>query len=159
MSLTDVEALFDSVISAGNMDLAYSRDSAPATPIASRSSDPNRYVRVGPDDQTIYLSYDDCDLAAMELFQGLVGELKRSSVRRLIVDLRSNSGGSSVPGTWFATQLSGIPQINRPGGICVLVGPRTFSSGMMLAVDLMAKTDALFAGAPARERARAVRYR
>jgi hypothetical protein len=72
-------------------------------------------------------------------------------VDRVVVDLRANSGGLSIPGTWFASQLGGIPKVNRDGGLFVLIGPRTFSSGMMMAVDLMDKTDAVFAGEPLAE--------
>jgi hypothetical protein len=134
---------------ADELSIVRASDDAPNTPLAARSSDPNWYTRA--DDSTIYLSYDDCSTDAMPLLQGVVNELKRSTVDRLIVDLRDNSGGASAPGTWFASQVSGIPGINRDGGIFVLIGPDTFSSAMMLAVDFMDKTDALFAGKPLAE--------
>ncbi|MFW5776671.1 MAG: hypothetical protein ACOC2Y_04205 [Spirochaetota bacterium] len=134
-----------------DLTMVYASDSAPEKPLAARSSDPNWYARTGEDDRTIYFSYDDCTDEARGLLQDLVDELKRSSVDRLIVDLRANSGGNSAPGTWFASQVAGIPELRGDGGIFVLIGPATFSSGMMLAVDFMEKTDALFAGRPIAE--------
>jgi hypothetical protein len=137
---------------AGNeVDVVRASDSAPNTPLPSRSNEPNWYVRTGPDDMTIYLSYADCRAEAMDLFQDLVNELESSSVDRLIVDIRRNSGGTSVPGSWLASQLAGVPGLDSPGDIFVLIGPVTFSSGMMLAVDLMDKTNAIFAGQPLAE--------
>ena len=133
------------------LDIVRASDNAPNVPLAARSADANWYTRTGTAERTIYLSYGECRSDAMGLFQGLVGELKRTRVERLIVDLRRNSGGTSVPGSWFAAQLSGIQGLNREGGIFVLIGPATFSSGMMLAVDLMEKTDAIFAGEPLAE--------
>ena len=103
-------------------------------------------------DGTLFVQYNSCDLDAYGFFQGIVDELGDGRVDRLVVDLRRNGGGNSLPGTWFAKAVAGIRTVNRPGGIYVLVGPRTFSSAMMMAVDFMHHTEALFAGEPLAER-------
>ncbi|MFP4483635.1 MAG: hypothetical protein ACLFO1_02145 [Spirochaetaceae bacterium] len=134
-----------------DLDIVRAKDDAPQEALVDSSSEPNWYTRTGPDDEVIYISYDSCEMAAAGFFQAVLNEIKRTEVERVVVDLRANSGGVSFPGTWFASQLGGIPRVNRDGGLFVLVGPRTFSSGMMMAVDLMDKTDALFAGEPLAE--------
>jgi hypothetical protein len=101
---------------------------------------------------TMYVQYNSCDLDAYGFFRGIVDELDDGKIDRLVVDLRRNGGGNSLPGTWFARAVRGIAAVNRPGGIYVLVGPRTFSSAMMMAVDFMHHTEARFAGEPLAER-------
>jgi hypothetical protein len=123
-------------------------DQAAPRPLSHSSARGNWYVVGGPDGRTLYLRYDSCVMDAYALFQSVLNELKRGPVERLIVDLRWNSGGTSLPGSWFAHQVAGIPAINKSGALFVLIGPGTFSSGMMLAVDFMAWTKAIFAGQP-----------
>ena len=103
-------------------------------------------------DGTLFVQYNSCDLDAYGFFSDIVDELRDGRIDRLVVDLRRNSGGNSLPGTWFAKAVAGIRTVNRPGGITVLVGPRTFSSAMMMAVDFMHHTEARFAGEPLAER-------
>jgi hypothetical protein len=134
-----------------DLDIVRAKDDAPQHALADSSEEPNWYTWTGEGDQIIYIRYDSCDMEAAGFFQAVLNEIKRTKVERVVVDLRANSGGVSLPGTWFASQLSGIPKINRDGGLFVLVGPRTFSSGMMMAVDLMDKTEAIFAGRPLAE--------
>lgn len=134
-----------------DLDIVRAKDNAPHQTLASSSSEPNWYTRTGENDEVIYVSYDSCEMEAAGLFQTILNEIKRTEVDRVVVDLRANSGGLSIPGTWFASQLGGIPKVNRDGGLFVLIGPRTFSSGMMMAVDLMDKTEAVFAGEPLAE--------
>lgn len=134
------------------IEVVRATDDAPNTPLAARSGEPNWYTRTGLNDSVIYLRYDDCRMDAMGLFGEVLNELKRSSVERLIIDIRGNSGGISIPGSRFARQLSGIIGLDDPGDIFVLIGPGTFSSGMMFAVDLMDNTNAFFAGQPLAER-------
>ncbi len=100
---------------------------------------------------TMYLQYNQCDLDAYGFFQGVVKRLREGDLNRLVIDLRQNGGGISLPGSWFARELSGISAVNRVGGIYVLIGPGTFSSAEMMAADLMDRTKALFVGEPLAE--------
>lgn len=117
----------------------------------SRPEEANWFARTGEVDRVLYLRYDDCTLDAFGLFREVMKEVKDETVQRLIVDLRGNRGGNSIPGTWFSIRLAGVRRLQTDGGIFVLIGPNTFSSGMMLAVDLMDRTDAIFAGEPLAE--------
>lgn len=121
-------------------------DDAPITSLSGRYAGPNWYTRTGADGATVYLKYSDCVAEAKDLFAKLIAELEHSPAERLIIDIRSNSGGTSVPGRRLSRELAGIPSLQTSGSIFVLISPRTFSSGMMLAVDPMERTPALFAG-------------
>ena len=63
-----------------------------------------------------------------------------------MVDLRNNGGGVSIPGTWFAGQIAGIPALSGKGSTFVLMNAGTFSSGVMNVIDFRRKTGALLAG-------------
>lgn len=117
--------------------------------LSFQHSDESRWYEIVGN--TMYLQYNRCDLAAYTFFQGVVKRLREGDIDRLVIDLRQNGGGISLPGSWFARELSGIASVNRVGGIYVLIGPGTFSSAEMMAADLMDDTKALFAGEPLAE--------
>ncbi len=82
-------------------------------------------------------------------FADRLGEaLEALPVSRLVVDLRWNRGGDGTLNRHLLHVIIGARKINRPGAIFVLVGRRTFSAGMMLAVDMEQHTHAVFAGEP-----------
>ncbi len=81
-------------------------------------------------------------------FDELLGDLRSSDVERLIFDLRWNSGGHSAPGKNFVMKLAQLETINQPGKIFVLIGRRTFSSGVLNAIDFKRNTHAILIGEP-----------
>lgn len=98
--------------------------------------------------EVLYLRYKDCSWEALPVLREVVNRVKREPVRALIVDLRDNGGGVSIPGTWFAGQIAGIPALTGDRGTFVLMNAGTFSSGVMNVVDFKRKTGALLAGEP-----------
>jgi hypothetical protein len=99
------------------------------------SSPPNR-------EDVLYLRYDDCDAQAWDTLKGALSLLpdKESSTQnpsRLVVDLRYNSGGNSMPGTRFAKALAEKRVASIQGGVVVLVSGGTFSSAMQNAADIL----------------------
>jgi len=94
----------------------------------------------------LYLRYDVCDSRAEPVFAEVLEHLREGRAERLVLDLRWNGGGNSAPGTEFARAVSRIPSINREGSLYVFIGPRTFSSAMMNAMDFRAHTRAILAG-------------
>jgi len=126
-------------------------------PVSSSGSDPWWSVRMDatgtarPDGPVMFVSYSSCDTEAMPFLRNVVAELESGGVQRLVIDVRNNGGGNSMPGTWFASRLADINTFKEPGRIHVLVGPGSFSSALWLSVDLMDKTPALFAGLPIAE--------
>ena len=107
-----------------------------------------------PEHQAVYVRYDKCAndptkillLFSKELFEFLDGHA--ADVRRVIIDLRRNGGGNSLV---FAPVIAGLAareRFTRDGNLIVLIGPRTFSSGMMNALQLKQHARAVLMGRP-----------
>ena len=107
-----------------------------------------------PEHKSVYVRYDRCAndpkklvlLFSKELFEFLDGH--EADVERVIIDLRRNGGGNSLV---FAPVIAGLAardRFARDGRLVVLMGPRTFSSGMMNALQLKQRAGAVLLGRP-----------
>ena len=102
--------------------------------------------------QTVYVAfrgYDSFGKSAQQLFDFI----DRNPTRKLVIDMRQNSGGdftkvrkSLLPG------LKRRPDINRKGHLFVVIGRRTFSAAMTNAIDFRKETNAILVGEPAGEK-------
>lgn len=110
-----------------------------STAIARRHPDtPIWYSILDTSPDTLYLAFRSCRSDAGTVFDEVIRTLHdHAEITRLIVDMRTNSGGDSRPGTRFAQQLSGTSLAKRRGGVVLLVGPYTFSSALMNAADIL----------------------
>lgn len=100
--------------------------------------------------RTTYLAFNKVKDTPEETFEAFCKRLFQAShsAERLVVDLRWNTGGN---GTLLWPLLEGIrenPRFMKPGGLRVLVGPYTFSAGMMAAVKLEQTGRPIFFGEP-----------
>jgi hypothetical protein len=115
----------------------------------AKSAGGGNYVRV-LDDGTCFLSLDDMDDVEGKTFEMLTREVfalfERADTRRLIVDLRRNGGGNNYLGEALRKGI-GRAHVNRPGGLYVLIGSRTFSAAQNLASRLERETFATRRGA------------
>jgi hypothetical protein len=68
--------------------------------------------------------------------------------RRLILDLRSNGGGNNYLNQPLVHAVIRHPQIDRPGGLFVIIDRGTFSAAVSLSCDLERETHAIFVGEP-----------
>jgi len=113
----------------------------PGTPAALSRQRPGEklwYTIAESHSDTLYLSFQSCDSSASPMFDEVIALLKSSSApSRLIIDMRTNSGGDSIPGMRFAQQLADTEVARRKGGVVILVGPYTFSSALMNAADIL----------------------
>ncbi len=93
---------------------------------------------------------DDETLAAFfeRMFSAAEGALKKGELKRFIIDIRDNGGGNGY--LWFPLirWILRHPEIDRPGGLFVLISRDTFSAGCLLAFDLERWTHAVFIGEP-----------
>ncbi|MCW3789641.1 S41 family peptidase [Plebeiibacterium sediminum] len=81
-----------------------------------------------------------------EFTQRLFSCIDTSSFDKLIFDLRLNAGGSSIQGTKLIDELAKYDVINTKGKLFVVIGRRTYSSGLINALDFKNKTEAILVG-------------
>lgn len=110
-----------------------------------------RFAYLEPD-RAMYVKFNQCvDQPGRETMDAFVSRMaafaQQRDISRWVVDLRNNDGGNRV---WDALLefLRDRPEINRQGGLFVLIGRRTFSSAVLFADQLQMQTEATFVGEP-----------
>jgi C-terminal processing protease CtpA/Prc len=94
-------------------------------------------------------SYENLRDGAERLF----ATLHNSNARRLIIDMRHNNGGDFCDGLKYLVEpLAHETEINRPGGLFVLIGPQTFSAAMSNSAHFRQITRAILVGEPIGEK-------
>ncbi len=78
------------------------------------------------------------------LFQFIEG----NDVGKLVIDLRGNSGGDGSLNMHVIHMLIRAEEVNRAGGLFVLVGRETFSAALGLTSQLERQTRAILVGEP-----------
>ena len=75
--------------------------------------------------------------------------LDASPIRRLIVDLRQNTGGTSLPFlSLVLPEITSRPKLNTADRLFVLIDEGTFSSGSGIAAAFRLETNATLVGMP-----------
>jgi hypothetical protein len=100
--------------------------------------------------RTLVFVYNQCQEMAAQSFAAFNAQLwaafDANPVERLIVDLRNNTGGSTsvIAPFWAAAEARGARMAQMKGG--VIVGRRTFSSGMLAAMNFKSEAGAVLYG-------------
>lgn len=100
--------------------------------------------------EAIYVSCDDLgmDIQPFGAFtQACFQAMDDAAARRLIVDLRRNGGGNNYLFEALRKHIE-RSRFNRPGGLYVMISPRTFSAAQNATNRLERETFALFVGEP-----------
>jgi hypothetical protein len=114
------------------------------TPLFRKRIDEWYWYEYLPESRALYIQYNRCrnnpkrqfeDFAA-DLFRFVDGLHTPQEVERVIIDLRTNTGGDSSVIDPLLEGLRSRPQLTRRGHLYALIGRNTFSSGMMAAVAL-----------------------
>ncbi len=104
------------------------------------------------DSQTVFFQSNAClemrDRPFHEFSREMLSIVRGRPVRRVVVDLRRNSGGISSFLRPLVRDLAGIGKINRRGGLYVIVGRKTFSAAILACLEFKARTEAVFVGEP-----------
>ncbi len=100
------------------------------------------------DDGSVYVNWRSYDGLA-EQGEALLQQLDAEHPRRLIIDLRDNTGGDFNVGRAFVEEVKKRPWLNQEGVLYVLIGRKTFSAAMTNAVDFKTTTNAILVGEPA----------
>lgn len=99
-------------------------------------------------DGSVYVNWRSYDGLAGQAY-ALLQQLDVEHPRRLIIDLRDNTGGDFNVGRAFVEEVRNRRWLNRDGVLYVLIGRKTFSAAMTNAVDFKTATDAILVGEPA----------
>jgi hypothetical protein len=105
-----------------------------------------------PLQQAVYCdfrAYQNIGRAALDLF----ALIDKSHPKKLIIDMRENGGGDNTLGYGLLIRpLKVHADINRKGGLYVLVGAQTFSAAMNNAAQFQDETQAILVGEPIGEK-------
>jgi len=130
------------------------RDTSPeASPLPLRHPERPYWREYLPDRRTLYIKYDQVNDAphgpgVLAFFAEALAFVDENPVERLILDVRDNSGGEGMLNYGVVKEIIRRPAIDRPGGLFVIIGRRTFSAAQDLVHKLDLWTDAIFIGEP-----------
>jgi len=101
-------------------------------------------------DNIVYLQYNTClnmqGYAFEDFVNDLFNQIKDKTIDKFIIDLRLNSGGSSLIINPLIDELAKHPEM--VGKIYVCIGAATFSSAVLNVIDLKKRLNAVFVGEP-----------
>jgi hypothetical protein len=121
-------------------------------PLSRQLPDEAFWSRYLPDSRIVYCNfrgYAGIEKNAAELLE----LVQKNHPEKVIVDLRQNGGGDYNLGKTFVIDpLRDLPGINKMGHLFVLIGPLTFSAGMVNAAQFRSETAALLVGEPIGEK-------
>lgn len=121
------------------------------TPLWLRQPEENWYEHLAGE-RALYVAYnrvrDGADERLEAFFDRVFSVVHREAIDRLILDIRLNGGGNNLLNRPLIHHLVRCDGVNRWGGLFAIIGRRTFSAAMNLAVDLERHTRVLFVGEP-----------
>lgn len=122
------------------------------SPLWLRSVDAKHWYEKFDDVGIIYAQInqvrDDETRSLEEFGRELRKGLSEGDFRHLVIDLRHNNGGNGYLNWPFVRELVRTEVLDRPDGLFVITGRRTFSAAMLLSSMIEFHTDALFVGEP-----------
>ena len=102
-------------------------------------------------DGTLYVAYRgvvDAEPGNVEFWRQVFAMADSLPVERLVLDIRENTGGESFFNRQVVRGILARPALDDPERLFVILGRRTFSAAMNLALDLEQWTNATFVGEP-----------
>ena len=127
-------------------------DALSIPPVLRRKRFASYWYEYLPEARAIYIQYNSCSNIPEYPFANFARELfafaDSNLVERVIVDLRYNGGGDSSVVKPLVNGLKSRTHLKGREHLYVLIGPRTYSSGVFAAVDLRNEADATLVGEP-----------
>lgn len=122
--------------------------SAPPKPLYQQKANLSHWNDWIAEHKTLYFKYNRCSDARgfFRLVGGTIGFIKQNEVERFVLDLRDNPGGNSAIFKPLLEFLRQHKELNQKGRLFVIIGRRTFSSGLWNAVEMKTRTKALLIG-------------
>jgi len=123
-------------------------------PLGPARVEPQRYYRyeILSGTKTLYVRYNKCADDPQQPFAAFAKELfatvdaNPAAVERVVIDLRANGGGDSRVISPLIDGLRARKTLSAKGRLYALIGPGTFSSGLLAAVVLRDKLKAVMIG-------------
>jgi hypothetical protein len=138
-------------------DVAYSSDwidSASVNPVPLWLKNPHKsyWMEFVPESGTLYVQYNQCTSDPQNPMPKFAEQMQHAaaepSVKRVVLDLRLNSGGEGYWNKFLLLSLIRATSIDQPGKLFAITGRHTFSAGNILALDLERFTHAVRVGEP-----------
>ncbi len=147
-----VGGTIDVDVRAGTVVRSFARAEPAQTPLwLERRREPYWFEYLA-ESGTLFLQYNQCaddpGKPFFELAQELFAVADREKPQRLVIDVRHNGGGNSLVIQPLYAGLASRRELRARGRLFVAIGPQTFSSGMMNAVELRQGCGALLVGEP-----------
>jgi hypothetical protein len=125
------------------------------SPLSSQNPRDNYWQTYLADSKAVYFKYNACrdqngKPSINEFTTQLFQSIKQNSAKRLIIDLRHNSGGNFHKSEPLISSIVNTPEINQKGKLFVILGRQTYSAAIATAILLKNKTNAIFVGEPPR---------
>ena len=134
-------------------DWVDARDTRPETsPLYLKHADRAYWWEHLPERGLVYVHYGQTFDAPHQpsvraFFDEVFDFIEHNDVDRLVIDVRHNTGGEGMLNRPVVRRLIGS-RVNRPGGLFIVIGPRTFSAAQAFVQDVEWWTDAIFVGMP-----------
>lgn len=121
--------------------------------LRDRNADANYWFEPLPDSDAVYFNFrrvasSDDGESIWAFGLRLAETLRERRASRLIIDLRENGGGGYQFAAHLRPLLRSVPSLDRPGGIVVLTGPKTYSAASNFLSQLQRFTDSTLIGTP-----------
>lgn len=126
-------------------------DAAAKTPLFRQRPDETFWFEHLADSKTVYFKFNGgfpSYSESLRMYSELLDFIEKNPTERVVIDLRSNNGGDS---SLFEPLVEGLvrnEKINRKGHLFGVIGRGTYSAGMIEAVWLKQRTNAIMIGEP-----------
>jgi tetratricopeptide (TPR) repeat protein len=125
-------------------------------PVWQQHPDTNYWWQYLVEARTLYIQYNSCSempsLPFRKFTEEIVQQAAREAPQKVVIDMRNNGGGNSEVVRPLLEAMQVHSELRPPGGLYVLVGVGTFSSGLLNAIDFREQFQAFVAGEPPSER-------
>lgn len=117
-----------------------------------KNSDINYWYDFLEDDKLLYFQYNVCynmrGKSFLDFNKELFDFIDDNPINKLVVDLRNNSGGSTLVLDPFFVELKRRESLDHPQKLFVIVGRRTFSAAIGNTLNFDKETNATIIGEP-----------
>lgn len=121
-------------------------------PMYRRNSNENYWFEYLDQEEILYFKYNACREGEIEHIEDfiykLINVIEKNTLKKLVIDLRNNTGGDSRLLEPFIEYIKNNKDINETDKLFVVIGRDTFSSALLNAFQFKKSTNAILIGEP-----------